>query len=62
MFELLIEDLDHAAEILRQMQTMNESDKTMLLCENQIRIKDIEKTVDLCRLMCYYYERMNKEG
>lgn len=62
MFELLNEDLENCIEILRQMQTANGTERWMLLEENQIRNKDIEKTVELCHLMCYYYERVKEKG
>ena len=61
MFELLNDDLEEAIDILRRMQTANGSERWSLLGENQIRSGDIEKTVELCQLLCYYYERV-KEG
>lgn len=62
MFELLNEDLENCIEILRQMQTANGTERWMLLEENQINSKDIEKTVELCHLLCYYYERVKEKG
>ena len=62
MFELINEDLENCIEILRQMQTANGTERWMLLEENQIRSKDIEKTVELCHLLCYYYERVKEKG
>lgn len=62
MFELLNEDLENCIEILRQMQTANGTERWMLLEENQIKSKDIEKTLELCHLLCYYYERVKEKG
>ena len=62
MFELLNEDLENCIEILRQMQTANGTERWMLLEENQIKSSDIEKTVELCNLLCYYYERVREKG
>lgn len=62
MFELLNEDLENCVEILRQMQTANGTERWMLLEENQIKSSDIEKTVELCNLLCYYYERVREKG
>jgi hypothetical protein len=60
MFELINEDLENCIEILRQMQTANGTERWMLLEENQIKSSDIEKTVELCNLLCYYYERVKE--
>lgn len=60
MFELINEDLENCIEILRQMQTANGTERWMLLEENQIKSSDIEKTVELCHLLCYYYERVKE--
>jgi len=62
MFELLNDDLEEAIDILRRMQTANGSERWSLLGENQIRSGDIEKTVELCNLLCYYYERVKEKG
>lgn len=62
MFELLNEDLDQAIDILRRMEQSNGTERWLLLSENQIRSKDIDKTVQLCHLMCYYYERIKERG
>ena len=62
MFELLNDDLEEAIDILRRMQTANGSERWSLLGENQIRSGDIEKTVELCQLLCYYYERVREKG
>ena len=62
MFELLNDDLEEAIDILRRMQTANGSERWSLLGENQIRSGDIEKTVELCQLLCYYYERVKEKG
>jgi len=62
MFELLNEDLDQAIEILRQMESANGTERWILLEENQISNKDIQKTVELCHLLCYYYERVKENG
>jgi hypothetical protein len=61
MFELLNDDLEECIEILRKMQAANGTERWSLLAENQIKNKDIEKTVELCHLLCYYYQRV-KEG
>jgi hypothetical protein len=45
---------------LRRMQTANGSERWSLLGENRIRSGDIEKTVELCHLLCYYYERVKE--
>jgi hypothetical protein len=44
------------------MQTANGTERWMLLEENQIKSSDIEKTVELCHLLCYYYERVKEKG
>jgi len=62
MFELLNEDLDQAIEILRRMESANGTERWILLEENQISNKDIQKTVELCHLLCYYYERVKENG
>jgi hypothetical protein len=44
------------------MEKANGSDRWRLMAENQIKsIREVEKTVELCHLLCYYYERV-KEG
>jgi hypothetical protein len=30
------------------------------LAEHQIRLKDLQKTIDLCKLMVYYNNRINE--
>lgn len=63
MFELLNDDLDRCVEIIRQLSACdNENEQFTILAEERIDITDIEKTVELCQLLCYYYDRMNKRG
>lgn len=60
MFELLNEDMEDCLEILRQMATCeNRNERLLILVENGIREKDIQKTIDLCNLMVYYNDKIN---
>lgn len=60
MFELLNEDMEDCLEILRQMATCeNRNERLLILVENGIRDKDIQKTIDLCNLMVYYNDKIN---
>ena len=59
MFELLNEDMEDCLEILRQMATCeNKNERLLILVENGIREKDIQKTIDLCNLMVYYNDKI----
>ncbi len=60
MFELLNEDMEDCLEILRQMATCeNRNERLLILVENGIRDKDIQKAIDLCNLMVYYNDKIN---
>ena len=62
MFELMNDDLEECIEFLRQMEKANGSDRWRLMAEHQIKnLREVEKTVELCNLLCYYYGRV-KEG
>ena len=58
MFELLNDDLDQAVEILRRMSVCeSKNEQLLILAEERIDKADIEKTIELCQLLCYYYEK-----
>jgi hypothetical protein len=60
MFELLNEDLEDCIEILRQISSCeNRNEQLRILAENQISKKDLQKTIDLCKLMVYYDDKIN---
>ena len=59
MFELLNDDLDQAVEILRRMSVCeSKNEQLLILAEERIDKTDIEKTVELCQLLCYYYDKV----
>lgn len=59
MFELLNEDLEDCIEIMRQISSCeNRNERLQILAEHQIRLKDLQKTIDLCKLMVYYDDRI----
>ena len=59
MFELLNEDLEDCIEILRQISSCeNRNEQLQILAENQISKKDLQKTIDLCKLMVYYDDKI----
>lgn len=59
MFELLNEDLEDCIEILREISSCkNRNEQLQILAEHQIRLKDLQKTIDLCKLMVYYDDRI----
>jgi hypothetical protein len=61
MFELLNEDLEDCIEILRQMSSCeSKNEQLRILAENRTSLKEIQKTIDLCELMCYYDERVKQ--
>ena len=64
MFELINEDLEGCLEILRQMSMCeSKNEQLMILAENRIDIRDIQKTIELCELMIdYYHKSENKYG
>ena len=60
MFELLNEDLEDCIEILRQISSCeSKNEQLQILAENQISKKDLQKTIDLCKLMVYYDDKIN---
>ena len=61
MFELINEDLEGCLEILRQM-SMSESknEQLLIMAENRIDKRDIQKTVELCELLLDYYHKAEK--
>jgi hypothetical protein len=62
MFDLLNDDLEECIDLLRKIQTANGSERWTLMAEYQIKnLREVEKTVELCHLLCYHYERV-KEG
>ena len=59
MFELLNEDLEDCIEIMRQISSCeNRKEQLQILAENQISKKDLQKTIDLCKLMVYYDDKI----
>ena len=59
MFELLNEDLEDCIEILRQISSCeSKNEQLQILAENQISKKDLQKTIDLCKLMVYYDDKI----
>ena len=59
MFELLNEDLEDCIEILREISSCeNRNEQLQILAEHQIRLKDLQKTIDLCKLMVYYDDKI----
>ncbi len=59
MFELLNEDLEDCIEIMREISSCkNRNEQLQILAEHQIRLKDLQKTIDLCKLMVYYDDRI----
>ena len=59
MFELLNEDLEDCIEIMRQISSCeNRNEQLQILAENQISKKDLQKTIDLCKLMVYYDDKI----
>ena len=59
MFELLNDDLDQAVEILRRMSVCeSKNEQLLILAEERIDKADIEKTIELCQLLCYYYDKV----
>lgn len=62
MFELLNEDLENCIDILRQMTTSeNKNEQLQILAEHRITKYDITKTVELCSLLIYYHQKIDKE-
>ena len=63
MFELLNEDMEDCLEILRQISSSeNRNEQYLILAENRTSLSEIQKTVALCELMCYYYEKVKEKG
>lgn len=60
MFELINEDMEDCIEILRKMASANSTERLMILAENRISLKEIQKTVELCDLLCYYYDKLEE--
>ena len=59
MFELLNEDLEDCIEIMRQISSCeSKNEQLQILAENQISKKDLQKTIDLCKLMVYYDDKI----
>jgi len=59
MFELLNEDLEDCIEIMREISSCkNRNEQLQILAEHQIRLKDLQKTIDLCKLMVYYDDKI----
>lgn len=56
MFELINEDLEDCIDILRE---LSESQNEQVLSEHKISMNDIKKTVELCELLCYYYDKLH---
>ena len=62
MFELLNEDLEDCLEIMRQLgSSENRNEQYQILAENRTSLKEIQKTVDLCEMLVYYSEKINKQ-
>jgi hypothetical protein len=63
MFELLNDDLEEGIELLRRISIANGTERWMLMEENQIRrLSELNKTVELCNLLVYYYDRVKENG
>ena len=64
MFELINEDLEGCLEILRQMSMCeSKNEQLLIMAENRLDKRDIQKTVELCELMIdYYHKAENKYG
>ena len=63
MFELLNDDLENCIEIIRQMSVCeSKNEQLMILAEERIDEKDIQMTVELCQLLCYYYDKAKQKG
>ncbi len=59
MFELLNEDLEDCIEIMRLISSCeSKNEQLQILAENQISKKDLQKTIDLCKLMVYYDDKI----
>lgn len=62
MFELLNEDLENCIEMLREISTCeNRNEQLQILAEHRITKYDITKTVELCDLLIYYYQKIDKD-
>jgi hypothetical protein len=63
MFELLNDDLEEGIELLRRISIANGTERWMLMEENQIRrLGELDKTVELCNLLVYYYSKVKENG
>ena len=62
MFELINEDLEDCIEILRQMTQATSTEQYQILAENGINKKDIEKTIALCELLVYHYNKLEEHN
>ena len=61
MFELINDDLEECIEILRQLSICeNKNEQLMILAEHRIDKDDIKKTIDMCELLVYYYNKVDK--
>lgn len=61
MFELLNDDLEDCIEILRQLRDCEDPiERYRILAEHRINLEEIQKTVDLCDLLCYYYGQVKE--
>ena len=61
MFELINDDLEECIEILRQLSICeNKNEQLMILAEHRIDKADIKKTIDMCELLVYYYNKVDK--
>ena len=59
MFELLNDDLEDCIEIIRRISICeSKNEQLMILAEERIDEDDIKKTVELCQLLCYYYDKV----
>jgi len=61
MFELLNEDLENCIEILREINSCeNRNEQLRILAEHRILKKDLQMTVDLCEILVYHYNKLEK--
>lgn len=59
MFELLNKDLEDCIEILRELRDCEDSiEHYRMLAEHRLNLDEIQKTIDLCELLCYYYRQV----
>lgn len=61
MFELINDDLEDCLELLRQLSNESGIDRSKLMAEHCLNKSDIAKTVELCELLIYYYQKIEEK-